>query len=337
MLLRSSAALIASLLLSVPGYAASCLTQAQMTAAERNDLAASARILLSRVQNGDVNGLKAGTLPAVASDFSGIAASVEQLHPLIQSATVTVDDLYDLDASTDQPNQQNTQFFCGSPVVVLNFSGLPPGKYALAILHATGVQKPQQISFILARSGSQWMLAGFFAKPMVEDGHDGLWYWVSARRFKQQNGRWAAWIYYRMAANLLDPLDNLTSPNLQKLQTETEEVKPADFPSGTPVTINSSAGPIQVTSVDTSTTFGGLDLDVHYVPDATQAAQLSNPPLARQQVLDVMNALLQAHPELHQAFHGIWVHADQGNATLFALELPMNQITGSGAGSPVAR
>ena len=337
MLLRSSAALIASLLLSVPGYAASCLTQAQMTAAERNDLAASARILLSRVQNGDVNGLKAGTLPAVASDFSGIAASVEQLHPLIQSATVTVDDLYDLDASTDQPNQQNTQFFCGSPVVVLNFSGLPPGKYALAILHATGVQKPQQISFILARSGSQWMLAGFFAKPMVEDGHDGLWYWVSARRFKQQNGRWAAWIYYRMAANLLGPLDNLTSPNLQKLQTETEEVKPADFPSGTPVTINSSAGPIQVTSVDTSTTFGGLDLDVHYVPDATQAAQLSNPPLARQQVLDVMNALLQAHPELHQAFHGIWVHADQGNATLFALELPMNQITGSGAGSPVAR
>ncbi|HUY93834.1 MAG TPA: hypothetical protein VMU71_01005 [Terracidiphilus sp.] len=325
------------MLLSVPGYAASCLTQAQMTAAERNDLAASARILLSRVQNGDVNGLKAGTLPAVASDFSGIAASVEQLHPLIQSATVTVDDLYDLDASTDQPNQQNTQFFCGSPVVVLNFSGLPPGKYALAILHATGVQKPQQISFILARSGSQWMLAGFFAKPMVEDGHDGLWYWVSARRFKQQNGRWAAWIYYRMAANLLDPLDNLTSPNLQKLQTETEEVKPADFPSGTPVTINSSAGPIQVTSVDTSTTFGGLDLDVHYVPDATQAAQLSNPPLARQQVLDVMNALLQAHPELHQAFHGIWVHADQGNATLFALELPMNQITGSGAGSPVAR
>jgi hypothetical protein len=337
MLLRSSTAFIASLLLAVPGYAASCLTQAQMPAAERNDLAASARILLSRVQNGDVNGLKAGTLPAVASDFSGIANSVEQLHPLIQRATVTVDDLYDLDTSTDQPNQQNTQFFCGSPVVVLNFSGLPPGKYALAILHATGVEKPQQVSLILARSGSQWMLAGFFAKPMVEDGHDGLWYWVSARRFKQQNGRWAAWIYYRMAANLLDPLDNLTSPNLQKLQTETQEVKPADFPSGAPVTVNSTAGPIQVTSVDTSTAFGGLDLDVHYIPDAAQAAQLSNPPLARQQILNVMNALLEAHPELHQAFHGIWVHADHGNATLFALELPMNQITGSGAGSPIAR
>lgn len=333
---RSSLGLIASLLVSLPVYAASCMTQAEMTAAERTDLAASARILLSRVQNGDVNDLKAGTLPAVAADFSGIASSVEQLHPLIQNATVTVDDLYSLDASTDQPNTP-AQFFCGSPVVILNFSGLPPGKYALAILHATGVKQPQQVSFILARSGSRWLLAGFFAKPMVEDGHDGLWYWVSARRFKQTNGNWSAWIYYRMAANLLDPLDNLSSPNLQKLQRETEEAKPADFPADKPVTVSSAQGVFRLTSVDTSTDFGGLDLDVHYTPDPAQAAQLSNPPAARQQALDIMNALLAAHPELHQAFHGIWVHADQGNATLFALELPMNQIAGAANAAPVAR
>lgn len=333
---RSSLGLLSCLLISVSAYAASCTTQALMTPAERNDLSMSARLLLSRAQNGDVNGMKAQTLPAVAADFSGIAASVEQLHPLIQRATLTVDDLYDLDSSTDQPNQPNTQFFCGSPVVVLNFNGLPPGKYALAILHATGVEKPQQISLILARSGSQWLLAGFFAKPMISAGHDGLWYWVSARRFKQMNGRWAAWIYYRMAASLLDPLDNLTSPNLQKLQQETEEVKPADFPSDKPITVSSPGGAFQLTSVDTSTDFGGLDLDVHYTPDPGQASQLSNPPLARKQMLDIMGALLAAHPELHQAFHGIWVHADQGNSTLFALELPMDQITGS-SGAPLSR
>jgi hypothetical protein len=325
------------LLISVPVYGASCLTQGQMPPAERNDLAAAARILLSRAQNGDVNGLKANTLPAVASDFGGIANSVEQLHSLIQRATVTVDDLYDLDASTEQPNQPNTQFYCGSPVVVLNFNGLPPGKYALAVLHATGVEQPQQVSLILARSGSQWLLAGFFAKPMISDGHDGLWYWVSARRFKQMNGRWAAWIYYRMAANLLAPLDNLSSPNLQKLQRETDDVKPVDFPSDKPVTVSSTSGAFQLTSVDTSTSFGGLDLDVHYTPDPGQAAQLSNPPAARRQMLDIMNALLAAHPELHQAFHGIWVHADRGNTTLFALELPMNQIAAGSSGAPVSR
>ena len=336
MFLRSSLGLLASLLISLPVYAASCLTQAEMTPADRTDLAASARILLSRVQNGDVNGLKASTLPAVAADFSGIASSVEQLHPLIQTATVTVDDLYSLDASSDQPNA-SSQFFCGSPIVVLNFSGLPPGKYALAILHATGVKQPQQISFILARSGSQWLLAGFFAKPMVEDGHDGLWYWVTARRYKRMNGNWSAWIYYRMAANLLDPLDNLSSPNLEKLQHESDEAKPADFPAGKPVTVNSSQGMFQLTSVDTSDAFGGLDLDVHYAPDRSQAAQLSNGPAARKQALDIMNALLAAHPELHQAFHGIWVHADQGNNTLFALELPMDQIAGAANGAPVSR
>jgi hypothetical protein len=45
-------------------------------------------------------------------------------------------------------------------------------------------------------------------------------------------------------------------------------------------------------------------------------------------VTDVMTALLAQHPELHDAFHGIWVHADQGGSSLFALELPMNGIAG---------
>jgi hypothetical protein len=211
-------------------------------------------------------------------------------------------------------------------VVVLNFSGLPPGKYALALVHATGVPKPQQVSLILAQSGGKWMLAGFFAKPMVLAGHDGLWYWTSARKFTQANGRWAAWMYYRMATDLLEPLDNLTSPNLQKLQQESDSVKPADFPLDKPVAVNSPSGTFQVTAVDTTTTFGGLDLEVHYTPDASQAAHLHDPPQARKQVVGVMTALLAAHPELHEAFHGIWVRADEGNASLFALELPMDQI-----------
>jgi hypothetical protein len=40
-----------------------------------------------------------------------------------------------------------------------------------------------------------------------------------------------------------------------------------------------------------------------------------------------MTALLSLHPELRDAFHGIWVHADQGSVSLFSLELPMDQIT----------
>jgi hypothetical protein len=294
---------------------------------ERSALAAAARGMLVEVQNGDVNGLKANTLPAVATDFNGIAQSVQALSPDVKMATVTVEAVYDLDASTDAPGAQSTQFFCGAaPVVVLNFSGLPPGKYGLALVHATGVEKPHQVALVLAQNGGRWQLAGFFAKPMVNAGHDGLWYWVSARKYKQMNGRWAAWIYYRMAADLLSPMDNLSSPNLDKLRQETDEAKPGDFPTDKPVTVNSASGAFQVTAVDTTTAFGGLDLEVHYAPDAGQAAVLRDPPMARKQVVGLMTALLATHPELKEAFHGIWVHADQGNANLFALELPMDQI-----------
>jgi hypothetical protein len=47
-----------------------------------------------------------------------------------------------------------------------------------------------------------------------------------------------------------------------------------------------------------------------------------------------MAALLTMHPELNDAFHGFWVHADQGSASLFSLELSMNQIV-QGTQSPV--
>jgi hypothetical protein len=36
------------------------------------------------------------------------------------------------------------------------------------------------------------------------------------------------------------------------------------------------------------------------------------------------------HPGLRTAFHGLWVYADSGSATVFALELPMDQIPGGG-------
>jgi hypothetical protein len=39
-----------------------------------------------------------------------------------------------------------------------------------------------------------------------------------------------------------------------------------------------------------------------------------------------MSALLRVHPELQWAFHGIWVHAEEGASSPFALELPMDQI-----------
>jgi hypothetical protein len=319
---------LAGMMPSPPANAASCKTQSQMTPAQRDALTNAARAMIGDVQSGDVQTLRANTIPAVAADFSGIASSIDTLKPLVAHATITVESLYALDASTEQAGVARTDFYCGTPVVVLNFTDLPPASYALVILHATGVPKPQQIALVLAESADhRWMLGGFFSKPMTEDGHDGLWYWVSARKFAQKSMNWDAWLYYRMAAYFLDPVDFMSSPNLDKLQHETERVKPADLPATQkPLMIGGQGSVFQVITVDTTTTFGALDLEVQYAPDQDQAVQLHDPPSARKQVTQVMTALLSLHPELHDAFHGIWVHADQGSASLFSLELPMDQI-----------
>jgi len=314
-------------MLPVVTRAASCKTQSQMTSAQRDDLSRTARTLVGEVQNGDEQSLRANTIPAVAKDFGGIAGSVNSLKPLVQAATITVDSLYGLDASTEAAGAGQTDFYCGSPVVVLNFSSLPPGWYALAILHATGVPKPQQISLILTETtGHRWMLAGFFSKPMTQAGHDGLWYWVSARQFAQKNMKWDAWFYYRTAAYYLDPVEFLSSPNLEKLQHEEDGVHPDSLPGVKPILLDAHGSVYQVTAIDTTVALGSLDLEVHYVSDVNETAQLHDPPTARKQVTEVMTELLTLHPELRDAFHGIWVYADGASSSLFSLELPMDQI-----------
>ncbi|HET9086307.1 MAG TPA: hypothetical protein VFN53_02175 [Acidobacteriaceae bacterium] len=320
---------IGSMMMLPRAHAASCTTSALMTAAQRDALAKAARSMAANVETGDVQSLRANTIPAVAADFGGIASSVEALKPLIQHATITVDALYFLDASTEPANAPQTSFYCGSPIVVLNIPNLPPGKYALAILHATGVAQPQQIALILSETGTdQWKLAGFFSNAMLEDGHDGLWYWMRAREYAQKKMDWDAWFYYQTAAALLDPVDFLTSPNMDKLRREANTVRPANLPEGKPLVLTVNGSPFEINGIDTTTALGGYDLEFYYTPNAEQTAQLRDPAAARKQVLDVMSALLAIHPELRQAFRGIWAHAQNGNASIFALDLPMNQIGG---------
>jgi hypothetical protein len=314
-------------LLPVSATAASCKTQSQMTSSERDALSSAARTMVSEVQSGDVQALRTNTMPAVAADFGAIAGSVDSLKPLLQGAAITIDSLYSLDASAESVGSPRTDFYCGTPVVVLNFTDLPPGMYAVAILHATGVSQPQQISLILSESVEHhWMLAGLFSKPLIEAGHEGLWYWVSARKYAERKMNWNAWFYYRAAAYLLDPVEFLSSPNLEKLQHEEDLVRPTSLPGAKPMILDASGSAFQVTAIDTTAALGTLDLEVHYVPDAAQAARLHDPPTGRKQVTEVMIALMALHPELQEAFHGIWVYADQGSASLFSMELPMEQI-----------
>jgi hypothetical protein len=319
--------------MALPAFGISCMTQSQMPAAQRTVLAQSAQMLAENVESGNTAAVQARTIAAVASQFGGIAASIQQISTPIQHAVLTVDSLYILDA-TDLKAAQESQFFCGvagsALTVEVTIPNLPPGKYALAIVHATGVKQPQQLSLVLQNdpAGSpDWKLAGFFSRPMTMGGHDGLWFWRQARDYAAKKQVWAAYFYYQTAQYLLEPVDFISSPNLQKLQREEEQNRPENLPGAEPLRLSTGSGTYEVTNVHTGELSNQLDLVVTFNGTPGQ-----DPVAARAQVTAVMRALLQQHPELQSAFHGLWVYAaTPGNANPFALELPMDQIQASGS------
>jgi hypothetical protein len=321
---------------AAPAFAVNCTTESQTAPAVRGPLQQAAMTIAGHVQAGDTEAVKAQTISAVAAKFEGIASSITGIQTAVQHATLTVDDLYALNA-TDLKVAEDAEFFCSLPgstlTVEINIPNLPPGQYALAVVHATGVRNPQALSMILAndQAGSgTWKLAGFFVRPMTMGGHDGVWYWRQARDYAAKKELWNAYFYYQTAQFLLDPVDFLSSPNLEKLEREAEQSRPDGLPGAEPMHLNAAGQTLGVTNLHTGELSDELELVVEY-----QATPNQDPVAARAQVTAVMRALLALHPELRGAFHGLWVYANTANNQRpFALELPMDQIQTSST-SPV--
>jgi hypothetical protein len=304
-----------------------------MTNAQRADLVRALRTLEAPIQAGNAGAVKALTIPAVAASFEEIAQGVQSLSQQIQGAAFTVNSMYLLNAADVKPGTEETQFFCAvsssSLVVTITIPQLPAGIYLLGLLHATGVEHPQQVSMILQqvppdggdRSGTDWKLAGFFVRPMSLGGKEGTWYWSQARTYAQKKENWNAYFYYQTAAFLLRPVDFLSSPNLEKLQKEAQAARPADVPGAQPLKLAASGKTFEITGLRTDGFSGELDLVVNY-----RTRSVADPVAARTEILEVMKALLAAHPELRQAFHGLWVYAEAEGQRPFAIEMPVAQV-----------
>ena len=318
--------LITLVTLLLPGriFAVSCTTQSQMSESERAALVQSSRTLASAVQSGNAAAVQALTIPKVKAQFDPIASMIEQAAPLMAGATVTIDALYGLDASDLKSAVEDTVFFCGvagSPVHVdLTIPQLPQGKYALALVHATGVRQPQQMAFLLQNNG-EWQLAGLFVKPLLLAGHDSVWYWTKARAFNQKGQKWNAYFYYTTAAYLATPADFLNSANLDKLNQETAASKPDGLPGAQPMVVNAGGQTYSVNELHTDGSLGGLDLVLRY--STTDAA---DPVATRARNLELMKATLQAHPELRDGFHGLWVFAEAPSQRPYGNELAISEI-----------
>ncbi|HTZ60496.1 MAG TPA: hypothetical protein VMB49_20445 [Acidobacteriaceae bacterium] len=295
-----------------------------MTESQRNALIQAAHTLASAVQSGNASAVQAMTIPKVRAQFDPIANTIQQAASMLAGATITIDALYELDASDLKESAEDTSFFCGaanSPVHVnVTIPQLPKGKYALELVHATGVQKPQQMAFLLQQDGT-WQLAGFFIKPLLIAGHDSVWYWTKARAFEQKNQKWNAYFYYMTAAYLAAPADFMTSANLDKLNQEAAAARPDGLPGAQPMVVTAGGQSFPVTDVHTDGSLGGLDLVLRYT-----ATDTSDPVASRARNLDLMKAMLAAHPELREGFHGLWVFAEAPNQRPYGNELPMSEI-----------
>lgn len=322
-----------TLLTALRSGAQSCTSQSEMDAATRNGIKSIALATAQGIASTGDSAVSGKIAPQVASDAAGILASISGAAPLLRGANFVVEQVYLLDATNLSSGSSSAQFFCGSPDgsthVVFSLGSLPSAIYAIAMLHAASIAHPQQVTIIFARpagregggAANAWKVAGFAYKPLTMAGHDGVWYWQQARIYAKAKQNWDAYFYYEAARSLVVPVDFLSSSNLNKLIREENAVKPPGLPAQQPMELANGAQNFEITNLHVDAYLEGLDIVVHY-----RATSVADPAATRQQNIKVMQLLVQAHPELRKAFHGIWVYAVAPGQDPFEIELPMTQV-----------
>jgi hypothetical protein len=328
--------LATGILLAGVASAEVCTTQSQMTAADRDALAAAARSLAAKVQANDVSGLRAETVAEYAKDFNGIGGVVGSTSGKVKGGTPIVEQVYLLDGTQlkrgADGSAPDAQFFCSlnKSVTEADFmiSGLLPGRYGFAIVDVSNGVSPWRLSFLLRQEQGQWQMAGFYPKPLSAAGHDGLWYWTQARTMVAQKEHWSAWLYYQQAESLLRPTNFIQSTHLEKLKAEETTAAPPALSEGV-----SPEAPLVVKAADGAEYhFTGLGVDDSLANDKIDVTahlkveQIGDPATARKRNADAMAALLAAYPELRKPFHGVWVFAEVPGQNPFVTEQAMSDI-----------
>ena len=325
-----------AVLAATSAWAEVCTTQSQMKDADRDSLAAAARALTQQVVSNDAAGLRTSTANDLLPDFGAVTFLVTNTAPRLAGGTAAVDQVYLLDASQIKPApngaESEAQFFCSlnRSVAEADFviPGLKPGMYGFAIVRVEHGAAPYRISYLLARDGSTWKMAGIYPQPMTAAGHDGLWYWKDARQRVTEKQKWNAWLEYGEADALLRPAAFVDSTHLEKLHSEQNAAAPAAVSEGVsadvPLVIKAADGAeFHVTSMRLDDAAGGdrPDVAVHL-----RVEPLADVAAARKRNEDAMRAVLAAYPELRQAFRGIAVVAEASGATPFTTEARMADI-----------
>lgn len=313
-----------------------CMTQSQMTATERDGLAATARNMAEKVQGGDAAGLRAMTVAELRKDFRGVEAVVGESAPKLKGGTLTVTQVYVLDGSqlkrSADGSAQDAQFFCSlnktAAEVDFLIPALPAGRYGFAIVDSLGAATPLRLSLLLRQEEGKWALAGVYPKPVLAAGHDGLWYWTQARQMVKANEPWNGWLYYQQAEILLRPANFVRTTHLDKLLAEQSAAAPPPLSEGV-----TPEAPLVVKGLDgLEYHFTGLSVDDSLAKEKVdviahlKVEQIGDAAGARKRNADAMRALVTAYPEMRKAFHGIWVFSEAPGQNPYPSEQAMSEI-----------
>jgi hypothetical protein len=324
---------------SVQGRSETCTTQSALAAGERETIADAARSIAGMVKANDAPGLKAVSVAELTKDFNGFQYLVGMTAPKLTGATLSVEQVYLLDATELKPNADGTpaeaQFFCSlnrsTMEVEFTIPGLPAGKYAFAMVTSSGAGAgPWRLSMLMRQDAAsgRWLLAGFYPSAMTAAGHDGVWYWTQARAMVTSKQPWNAWLYYQAATKLLQPAGFVNSTHLEKLRTEAASAAPSALSEGVspdaPLVVKGADGVeyhFTGLGVDDSLGQSALDVAAHlHVDEVGDAAA------ARKRNNDAAAALVAAYPELRAVFHGVWVYAEAVGKNPFATEQAMGDV-----------
>ncbi|HEV2579186.1 MAG TPA: hypothetical protein VGU25_18410 [Acidobacteriaceae bacterium] len=298
----------------------------------RQTIANDALALATAVKANDAERVRSMSTPDISSNFDTTAFVLHQTSAAIAADTLRVAQVYRLDASARKAGDNSeADFACAlsgsASEVDFVIPGLPPGIYSFAIVEAEG-ERPWLLPVLLVQQGSAWKMAGFYPHPRTAAGHDGLWYWTTARADAKAGKKWLAWVLYGEADQLLRPANFVSTTHLDQLRSERRNNAPGELSDGisaeNPLVIKARDGSeFHLTSLGSAVTDDGkgVDLVLRYRADSAlggDAAHVRNVAAA--------SALLTAHPELREGFSGVTVFAEVTGQTPFATELNFAEI-----------
>jgi hypothetical protein len=316
------------LVLAARASGQTCLSGDDMEPATRNLLQATALRYFDMAAKGDVAGLRQNAIAGVASDFGGIEAAVRDNQPNFAGAQATIRATFLLQVDGKEALAR-AEFLCGvfgkqgqtSNSAVFVIPNLPPGDYGVAILDVAS-KAPSTLSFVLQKVGSDWKLAGFYARPLQVAGHSGQWFLDRAREFKAKGQNRNAWLYFMQARDLMAPVPFMSTMATDKIYDEMQPVQPADLPAaGNTVELVAGGKTYKLTQMFPAGLGTDLDLVVKYA-----SANVSNSNLTYQENVALIKALMGKYPELRDGFAAVIARAVEPSGRDYGTMLPVKDI-----------